>query len=217
MTALALEPVTLAIRLEPDDSGFPICRTLPFDEYRGTFYATTPHPLSVARLDPWRVSRVVNENANRSERLGYGHRLIDRAEWEDDLHAIRSSKRVRQGRPMPRAYLERETYSPDIPSPCRRHGFTVHGVVDAHGRLVAYCQIAQCGEVARFNTILGHWDYLSDRVVWLLVREAIEWHRREAGASFALYLTHDSGHGEGLRYFKERFGFRPARVDWRFA
>lgn len=209
---------TIAIRLEPGDTPAEECRTLPEREYRAGFYAETRHPLSVARLDPWRVSKVVRENANRAERLGYGHRIIDRAEWEDDLFALRSSKRVRQGRPMPRSYLEREDYSSDWPlAECRRHATVVHGVVSDRGRLVAYCQIVQCGEVARFNTILGHWDHLDDRVVWLLVRDAIEWHRETCGASFALYLTHDSGAGGGLRYFKERFGFRPARVEWRFA
>jgi hypothetical protein len=175
--------------------------------------------LSLARLEPWRFSRVVRENANRARRLGYGHRLIDRSEWEDDLYAIRSSKRVRQGRPMPRTYLEREAYSSDalLGDECRRHLVAIHGVVSADERLVAYCQLIQCGEVVRFNTILGHWDYLPDRVVWLLVLEALRWHIAECSAAFALYFTHDSGDGDGLRYFKERFGFRPARVEWEFA
>lgn len=209
---------TLAIRLEPGDTPAPDCTAIPHREYRGTFYSETAHPLSVARLDPWRVSRVVRENANRATRLGYEHRIIDRADWEDDLFALRSSKRIRQGRPMPRAYLERESYSSDLPlADCPRHRAVVHGIVSSQGRLVAYCQIVQCGEVARFNTILGHWDYLDDRVVWLLVREAIEWHRFNDEARFALYLTHESGHGDGLRYFKERFGFRPVHVEWRFA
>ena len=35
-------------------------------------------------------------------------------------------------------------------------------------------------------------------------------------ARFGLYYTHESGHGGGLRYFKERFGMRPARVSWLF-
>jgi hypothetical protein len=87
-------------------------------------------------------------------------------------------------------------------------------VTGADGRLVAYAQLIQCGEVARFNTILGHWDHLQDQVVWLLVMEAIKWHIDESRAAFALYYTHHSGHGPGLRYFKERFRFAPARVEW---
>lgn len=209
---------TIAICLEPGDTSADLCRTLPVWDYRGTFYSETRAALSIARLEPWRVSRAARENSNYAARRGYAHRIIDRAEWADDLFALRSSRYIRQGRPMPRAYLEREEYSADLPlAECRRHRIVVHGIVSADETLVAYCQISQCGEVARLNTILGHGDYLDDRVVWLLFREAIDWHVRECRAAFALYYSHDSGHGGGLRYFKERLGFRPARVDWRFA
>ena len=208
----------ISIELEQGDTELEECRELPEREYRDTYYTAPAYPLSVARLQPWRVSAVVRENANRATRLGYRHRIIDRSEWEDDIHSIRASKRIRQGRPMPRAYLERESYSSDWPlSECRRHATVVHGVVSADERLRAYCQLVQCGEVVRFNTILGHAGALEDRVVWLLVREALRWHIDVCDAAFALYFTHDSGHGDGLRYFKERFGFRPARVEWRFA
>lgn len=202
----------------------PSCRALAERDFRGTFYSDTELPLSIANLEPWRVSRVTRENVNYSERAGYRHEIIDRADWEDDLYALRSSRRVRQGRPMPAAYLEPEAYASDpLPheQPCPRHMDVVHGVVTSgeisnDELLVAYAHVVQCGDVARFNTILGHWDYLADRVVWLLVRRAIEWHIAIAGARFALYYAHDSG-GDGLRYFKERLGFRPAHVDWRFA
>lgn len=225
MSAVAERIETLSIRLEQGDTPLLSCREIPESEYRGTFYATTTHPLSVALLPAtgrdyeFGCSRVARQNARAAERRGYEYLRIDRAEWEDDLHDIRSSAPERQGRAMPDAYMERQLYGSDAwPEPhCKRHLITVHGVTDTHGRLVAYAQIVQCGEVARFNTILGHWDRLKDQVVWLLVLEALKWHIDECGAAFALYYTHDSGHGPGLRYFKERFGFRPAHVRWEFA
>ena len=77
--------------------------------------------------------------------------------------------------------------------------------------------MVQCGEVTRVNTILGHWDYLDDQVVWLLVMAGFRWHIDECGSRYGLYYTHASGHGPGLRYFKERFGMRPTRARWVFA
>jgi hypothetical protein len=95
-----------------------------------------------------------------------------------------------------------------------RHLITVHGVVGPDGHLAGYCQMVQCGEVARVNSILGHWDHLPDRIMWLLMLEVVKWHIENAQARYALYYTHLSGHGPGLRYWKERLGFRPAQVTW---
>jgi hypothetical protein len=44
--------------------------------------------------------------------------------------------------------------------------------------------------------------------------ELVKWHIDRCAAGYALYYTHASGHGPGLRYFKERLGFRPALVTW---
>ena len=224
MTETLTEVASLSIRLEQGDTDLPSCHSLPESEYRGTYYATAHAPLSIAVLPAtghdyeFGCSRVARQNARAAERRGYEYLRIDRAEWEADLHEIRSSARERQGRAMPSAYMERQTHGSDVwPDPhCLRHLVTVHGVVGADGRLAAYAQVVQCGEVVRFNTIMGHWDRLKDQVVWLLVLELIKWHIDECGAAYALYYAHDSGHGPGLRYFKERFGFRPARVTWEF-
>lgn len=216
----------VSIRLEPGDTDLPGCRTLPEKEYGDTFYTKSARPLSIASLpatgheyEMTDCSTCARQNARAAIRRGYEYLRIDRSEWEDDLHEIRSSARSRQGRAMPQAYMQRHSYSSDAwPEPhCKRHLVTVHGVVGANGRLAAYAQIVQCGEVIRFNTILGHWDFLKDQVVWLLVMELTKWHVDECGAAYSLYFTHDSGHGDGLRYFKERFGFRPAHVHWDFS
>lgn len=211
----------LTIHLMTADTDRPECTRLPHTEYAEGFYYAPKHDLSIATLpaDPeayeMGCSVVARQNARYANRHGYEHTLIDRSEWEDDLHAIRSSQRVRQGREMPAAYLERQTYSPDpIPDdPCLQHLVVVHGIVK-DDRLVAYAQMVQCGEITRVNQILGHWDHLPHRVVWLLVMELVKWHIVVCDARYALYYTHLSGHGPGLRYFKERLGFRPARVTW---
>jgi hypothetical protein len=212
----------LTVRLHTGDTDRDECVRLPHTEYGTGFYYSPDHDLSVAVLPEtgheyeYGCSTVARQNARYSERLGYRHMLIDRADWETDLYLIRSSQRVRQGREMPTAYLERQTYSSDaIPADhCPRHLTAVHGIVSDAGQLVAYAQVVQCGEIARVNSILGHWDHLPRRVVWLLVMEFVKWHIAHCDAKFALYYTHLSGHGPGLRYFKERLGFRPARVTW---
>jgi hypothetical protein len=225
-TPIRIEDVALlSISLEQGDTDLSACQELPLSEYDGTFYSTTMHPLSIAVLldtgheYEMACSTCARQNARAAVRRGYEYLRIDRAEWEDDLHAIRSSAPIRQGRAMHPAYMMRQTYSSDVwPEPhCKRHLVTVHGVVGTDGHLAAYMQLVQCGEIVRVNTILGHWDKLKDQVVWLLVMEALKWHIDECGASYALYYTHDSGHGPGLRYFKERFGFRPAFASWEFS
>lgn len=202
------------------------CRLLPEREYRDSYYASPQHPLSIVEFpddgdqyEKYTCSKVVRENARYAWKRGYRYTRIDRAEHEDDLFAIRSSARHRQGRRMPADYLKFQRYGSDEPPTlhCKRHLATVHGIVAPWGPLVAYCQIVQCGEVARVNTILGHADRLEDRVMWLLMLETFRWHIEQGDARYGLYFTHDSGHGPGLRYWKERFGMRPTKATWVFA
>lgn len=210
------------IDLEQGHGPLPECTDLPETEYRESFYANPKGPLSIAQLpdtgDGYRAmcSQVARSNANWAWRLGYRHQLIDRADYEDDLYELRSSSPERQGRAMPDAYMERQAYGRDEPPRCPHHGYTVHGIVDDGGKLVAYAQMMRCGQIVRVNTILGHHDYLEDRVVWLLFMEMIPWHVKR-GARFALYYTHGSGVDGGLQYFKERLGFKPTEATWVFA
>lgn len=220
--AVAKEVRVLAVDVEHNCAVTADCRRLVENDYVDTFYANPPEPLSVAVLPDtghgyeMGTSRVARQNARVAARAGYRYERIDRAEWEDDLHELRSSASRRQGRPMPMSYMQRQRYGSDAwPEPhCKRHLVTVHGVISPEGHLVAYAQVVQCGDVVRFNTILGHADHLEQRVMWLLVMKLVQWHIDVCGARFALYYTHESGHGDGLMYFKERFGMRPSKVTW---
>lgn len=218
------EERNLTIRLEQGHSNIPACQDLPNSEYRNTFYTSPKHALSVAVLPATGTeyetgcSVVTRQNSRFAANRGFRWEIIDRADWEEDLFLIRSSQPVRQGREMPEAYMTRQTYRSDMWTEphCRRHAITVHGVIGSDGRLAGYCQVVQCGEVFRVNSILGHWDKLPERVMWLLMVELTKWHIDECGAAYALYYTHLSGHGGGLRYWKERLGYRPSRVTWEF-
>ena len=223
MTVVA-ELVRVTVDLRQGDTERAVCRDLPLEEYGpGSFYGDCRDPLAIVEFpdtgDEYRgrCSRAVRENANYAHRLGYRHETIDRADWTDDLYEIRASAPVRQGRAMPAAYLRRQEYPHDPEPDCAHHGYTVHGVIGPDERLAGYAQIVQCGEMARLNTIIGHADRLRDRVMWLLMLEAFRWHIDRCGARFGLYYTHDSGHGDGLRYWKERFGMRPTDATWGFA
>jgi hypothetical protein len=208
----------LTVDVRSCDARLSSCSALVTTEYGpGSFYRRPSSPLSVVDLaGDWNASRAARWNASRCERLGMSFRPeISRDEWAHDLNDLRSSARERQGREMPASYLEAQDWPRDELPACPRHGDYFHGVVSGGGKLVAYLHVVQCGDSARFNTILGHADYLADGAVWLLTLRALEYHRDECDARHGIYYTHDSGHGGGLRYFKERFRFRPAVVSWR--
>lgn len=223
MTVVAERTVCrVAVNLEASCSA--ACEALARSEYDGTYYTRPAYPLSVVALPAsgaeyeYQCSRVARYNARLASKRGYTHSLINRADWTDDLHALRSSAEFRQGRNMPDAYMQRQEYGvdPAADEQCPRHLSVFHGVTSPDGRLVAYMHMVQCGQIVRVNTILGHWDHMDDQVVWLLVMEALKWHIDERGVEYGLYFTHDSGHGPGLRYFKERFRFAPSVVEWVF-
>jgi hypothetical protein len=61
------------------------------------------------------------------------------------------------------------------------------------------------------SMILGHGDYLIDEIMYLLFAGMVE---DQAGYAGILYYNrHDSGQ-EGLRFYKERVGFREGDVAW---
>jgi hypothetical protein len=59
--------------------------------------------------------------------------------------------------------------------------------------------------------ILGHGSHLRCDVMYLLFAGVVEDQSGNPGILY--YNRHDSG-GEGLRFFKERLGFREGDVAW---
>ena len=169
-------------------------------------------PVSILELEDYDVwlseHRTARKRAARAHRLGYRFDRIERANHEDAIYRINTSKEKRQGRPMTAAYQERQTFNPLPVYRCDRHRVDTYGIL--HGELVAYLVLYRSGDLLLVSQILGHADHLESDVMYLMMVEAF------GGASLpatVFYNRWDSG-TDGLRYFKSKLGFGPERVTW---
>ena len=160
---------------------------------------------------PGRPGQLAKRRVKKAIGLGYECREYDRPRYEDDIYAINTSLEERQGRPMKDAYRIRQTYPPLPDYPCRRHSIHTTGVF-LDELLVAYLLWYLVGDYAHVSETLGHGDHLTNGVMYLLFASAIR-EAQEDGARFFGYNLHKSG-TNGLRFFKERLGFRAMDVEW---
>lgn len=214
MTVSELTAVT--INLEGDCSE-PTCAVLIEQLYAQLSNGNYRSPCSVMSLpdsiDAWASAhRTARRRANQCANAGYTFRQIDWSVYEDDVYAINTSKAERQGRAMSPGYREHPHFEPLPNYPCLRHRFSTYGVLDESGVLRAYTWVYRCGDLVLFSTILGHAEHLTRHVMYLLFRSVLDDQIRY-GPGVAFYNRHDSG-TDGLRFFKDRCGFRPATIEW---
>jgi hypothetical protein len=162
-------------------------------------------------LEEWRAEhRTARKRVDRCERLGYRFSEVDYSQYADDMYHINTSMPERQGRPMSEGYLHRIERGRLPEFPCYLHNTRTYGVLEA-GTLVAYTTIHRSNELAMVSMILGHGSHLRCDVMYLLFAGVVEDQSGNPGILY--YNRHDSG-GEGLRFFKERLGFREGDVAW---
>jgi hypothetical protein len=147
-----------------------------------------------------------------AQRSGFRYAVVAAADHIDEILAINLSSPVRQGRALPKYYLDREHVAETF-----RDRPTIHGILNAAGQLRAYAWVPQVGELAIFETLLGHADDLEAGVMYLLISEVvgatIAARDTTGSLSWAMYDTF-WGAAPGLAYFKERLGFKSYTVDW---
>jgi hypothetical protein len=165
-------------------------------------------------LADWQAEhRTARKRAWRSERLGYRFAEVDMSLYADDRYEINTSKQERQGRPMTDGYRAHTRIGRLPDYPCDRHAIRTYGVLQGD-TLRAYMTLYRVGDLGMVSMILGHGDHLRHDIMYLLFAGMIG---EQAGAGGTLfYNRHDSG-TEGLRFFKERLGFRAGDIDWRLA
>jgi hypothetical protein len=158
----------------------------------------------------WQPGRTFRRRAARAARLGYAAGEIDRTLHEGEIHAINVSSPERQGRPMSDGYKSRPSYSP-LDYECDAHRISQYGVFSRAGTLVAYAFVYRVGELRLVSSLLGHDRALRDDVMYLLIMRAIQ------GEPYGTWVYGEWASGtDGLRFFKERLGFRPTPVVWAF-
>lgn len=163
-------------------------------------------------LGEWRHNhRTARKRSDRCERLGYSFSEVLRHEYAEDIYRINTSLDERQGKPMSEGYGQRPSSSPDPIWPCPRHGVHPYGVLDHKGHLRAYLWLYRSGELALVSQILGHGSHLRNDVMYLLWSGMLNAEAEHGG--FVVYNRHDSG-TDGLRYYKERVGLKPRKVQW---
>lgn len=195
------------------------CAALAAAEFPQLASGRYTYPASILRLpasieEHLAAHRTFRKRAARARNLGYRFAEVARELYEDDIYRINTSAPERQGRPMSEGYTRPVKFSPLPDYPCGRHAIRTYGVLAA-GRLglVAYTWVYRIGDLVMFSQILGHAAFLAHDIMYELMRGALAAEIAH-GPGVAFYNRHDSG-TPGLRYYKERVGFRPGRVDWR--
>lgn len=164
-------------------------------------------------IDEWRAeNRTARKRADRAERRGYTFATIQRHERADEIHAINTSARIRQGRPMSAGYHQRPSETPLPDYPCSRHGVHTYGVETGTGELAAYLWLYRAGQLGLVSQILGHADHLENEIMYLLWQGMVACESRDPDG-YLVYNRWDSG-SEGLRFFKERVGLQETEVAW---
>lgn len=127
----------------------------------------------------------------------------------NDIFAINTSAKERQGNPMKPAYLE---FPPEknIINTCKHHQYRLI-MVRHENTVLAYAITHIAGELMNISTILGHADYLKDSIMLPLMHR-IQQVAVEENVKAVTYYLWDSGTA-GLQYHKHSVGFQPCYLS----
>jgi hypothetical protein len=159
------------------------------------------------------IEGAARRNFRKAERLGYRFERIEYNRYLDDVHEIRRSTDVRQGR-MPASLLEEEVAPcSNPPSNTNVHDYPFFGVLK-DGKLAAYADCLVSGEVCMIEHMLGHAKYQGDGIVPMLIISMAGYAMKTyPNVRYYTYGTY-FGAAETMRRFKRKFGFSPCRVKW---
>lgn len=154
----------------------------------------------------------------KAMRNGYTVRVFDSAQHLDDIYAIRTSKEIRSGKPVPDNFKEYPLPFDKVNNNlCDSHKIIGVGVFKGETKLVGYAALHNCGELSIINTILGHGEHLKFGVMNLLVFGAFKEIRgRFPSVKYINYLTLRSSTKQ-LDTFKKSVGFVPREICLRLA
>jgi transposase len=156
-------------------------------------------------MDTIKGRNSAEHHARKAKTKGYRLLEIDRNNFVDQIHEINTSVEIRQGQPMDRAYLEKQThYVPE-------KNFKYYGAFNSAGKLMAYSELGLYGNFASFNRVIGVRN--NDGVMHLMVTEIIGQMIDDGSFSYLMYDTY-FGASPGMKAFKTMLGFQPYRAKY---
>lgn len=148
---------------------------------------------------------------NHSVKLGYHSGIVTneiRNARLDQLYAINTSKKERQGREMAESY---QTYPKPMTgkgSGCPVHYTEFFGVFSPEDIWCGYINIHVVNQVANISQILGHWEYMKKTGIMLNLWMKVIEYCMEKGLKYVIYYTWTSG-TTGLMFWKQSVGMEP--------
>jgi hypothetical protein len=217
----------LSISLMRGDAEDRSCVGLPDRFYR---QFTAPHPkhpehgllergCSILEAPPsidhyWDLPHAywLRQRVRRAQREGYEFGRLEQGVYLDDIFAINTSLRERQGHALPGEYYERPTAVHTRPSSCANHNLAFYGIT-RDGHLYAYAWVYHLGQSCLISTILGHGEHMKAGIMPQLIFNILRDKLSVPEFKYLVYYLHASG-TPGLRFFKEQMGFYPRDVEW---
>lgn len=151
----------------------------------------------------------------KATRAGYSGDVFQHNDHLKEIDEINTSLPVRAGRPMADSYTKAAEEIGWSDDECQLHSTTYVGVFlsgDVDRTLVAYCQLAVCGELAIANRFIGHGDHLRAGVMNILIQHVVHW-CWSFGVRRVNYLTMPSA-TTGIEAWKRHNGFRPIETSF---
>lgn len=155
-----------------------------------------------------KIMQAMRTNRNKALKKGYTFQRITGINYLDDVFEINCSADNRQGNKMKSAYTDKTAVKEYLESDP-----IMYGVLNSEGKLLAYISPWMLGDFCDISKLLGHEDYNHDGIMYLLVSGLVEELSRKKTVKYLMYDTF-IGAQPGLRYFKERLGFKPYIVNW---
>ncbi|GAB3465647.1 hypothetical protein GCM10027321_30970 [Massilia terrae] len=144
-------------------------------------------------------------HAKRARSRGYRVMEIDRNRYVDDIHAINTALEQRQGRPMDRAYRDKQSSFETLAH------FRYFGMFNADGKLVGYANLGRFGNFGGFAQLIGLRN--NDGFMHLLVVDIVSQLIEQREVRYLMYDTFFGAH-PGMQTFKKILGFRPYRAKY---
>jgi hypothetical protein len=180
-------------------------------------YLQSDEPSAVLDLTPFAdmtvyLHRGLNATArnryNYSYKNGYESRMLtweERTQYLHNIHAINTSAKARQGKPMSAGYHAFPRAFTTAQNECAAHLARFIGCFK-DGICVAYISAHFCGKLAAASQILGHAEHLKNGIMLSVWMEFVA-HCFERGIEKIVYSRWKDG-TDGLKYWKHSVGMK---------